>query len=282
MCSEIELIGIHETYKTALLYGSYKSAALLYPLIYPNDKLNYENLIPEIIAEMHHRRKSSEQYMKQYHLTLTFLIEIGIKIKSSTSLIRLMNGINTENDYLLCAGNEYFYNIYDNLIELGVQMPRRKDISFIHTYGALLMIEKLNLMELFLNDDNIPHEIVVLCNSDYFNIWTLIIKYINLTEKDMACIFGYAMKCKVYMDNITFEKMICDFFVFFNAARFVLTDDILYTAMSCSYDALMYILSNVSDINVNNTYMIDVRKADTYHILKKYGIAVEWRETINQ
>lgn len=286
MCTQIELFGIRETYRSSLLYGAYKCALALYPLLDTSIDLDYDTIIWSMMRNLHdfnNKEYNLSNVMKQYHLTLRFLIDVGVKIKSGSTYIfvGLIGGIPDKETYSAFTENDFFYKIYDDLLELGMNLSNPDTIGCVRSFGSLLVVEKLGLTELFLCKKYLLYELVPFDHEDYFNIWELLMRYNKITDDDLYNILKYVMRDRIYFHNSTsYITKLNSFFKFFKQThKIVLMDDLLQHIVKyyCSSEALENILNNVDDIHVSNVYEIDISKPDIFNTLQKYGIAVVWK-----
>lgn len=284
MCAQIELLGIRETYKMSLYYGSYKCALTLYPLLGTSVDLDYDNIIWSMLHNLHDfysKGYKLSNVMEQYHLTLRFLIDIGIKIKTSTIFVSFIGGIADKETYFTFTENKFFYEIYNDLLELGMHLSDPDIIQYLRSYGSLLAVEKLGLTELFLCKKDLLYGLVLLCHEDYFNIWELLMRYNKITDDDIHNILKCAIHDRIYFHNSTsYVTKLNSFFKFFKQTNnIVITDDLLQKTATYLYssDVLETILDNVDIFRVCNTIEIDKHNPDFCNILQKYGIAVVWK-----
>lgn len=298
--SKFDYTNILRLYEQSLLYGSYACAQVLHPLLDSTSKIEYESIINRMMEAMYRAdynssTENTSEIFELYHLTLRFLIDIGISIPKNLDenvFYHFVVRLYYEKTYLAYTSQPYFYRIINDLIELGGCLEHSSLVTSCvnaDSYGGLLLLDELNVLELNLKNIRDLHECIHPTSTHFYDIMEIIFKYKEFTRDEIVNILNVVIKQRMYcVSDLAFKQMLQQFFNFFKTkCKIVLTDFVLNTILTRAPEGLELILENVDYIDIHQTYDLNkiYTKNTQYELgtiesvhttLKKFNIDAVW------
>ena len=300
--SKFDCKNILRLYEQSLLYGSYACAQVLHPLLDSSFKIEYDSIINRMMEAMYNAdydcpTENTTQILESYHLTLRFIIDIGVSVPKNLDeyifhyfVVKLYS----KKKYSEYISQPYFHQIINDLIELGGCLEHSSLVTscvFADSYGGLLLLDELNILELNLKNISNLHEYIHISSTHFYDIMEIIFKYKEFTRDEIVNILNVVIKQRMYcVSDLAFKQMLQQFFNFFKTrCKIVLTDFVLNTILTRAPEGIELILENVDYIDIHQTYDLNkiyIKNTQSqcelgtieyvYATLKKFNIDAVW------